>query len=128
MLIVSRFVQGAAAGLMVTQILAILHMVFPASERGKAVALINVPVGITALIAGALVISESRAAQRPKLDLLGMPLAIAAVVLLVYPLTEGRHLGWPTWTYAMVAGALVVLVVFVAYEKRRFAKVGSALV
>ncbi|WUH94338.1 MFS transporter [Streptomyces sp. NBC_00433] len=162
MLIVSRFLQGAAAGLMVTQILAILHVVFPADERGKAVAvfgavtgssavfglalggvvvqwnlfgwewrpifLVNVPVGIAALIAGALVIRESRAPRRPKLDLLGMPMAIAAVVLLVFPLTEGRRLGWPAWTYAMVAGALVLLALFLAYEKRRFAKVGSALV
>lgn len=162
MLIVSRFLQGAAAGLMVTQILAILHVVFPPGERGKAVAifgavtgssavfglalggvvvqwdlfgwewrpifLVNVPVGIAALIAGTLVIRESRAPRRPKLDLLGMPLAIAAVVLLVYPLTEGRRLGWPTWIYGMIAGALVLLAVFLAYEKRRFAKVGSALV
>ncbi|MFB6933381.1 MFS transporter [Streptomyces chartreusis] len=162
MLIVSRFLQGAAAGLMVTQILAILHVVFPPNERGKAVAvfgavtgssavfglalggvvvqwdlfgwewrpifLVNVPVGIAALIAGALVIRESRAPRRPKLDLLGMPLAIAAVALLVYPLTEGRRLGWPTWIYGMIAGALVLLAVFLAYEKRRFAKVGSALV
>ncbi|WP_079063405.1 MFS transporter [Peterkaempfera griseoplana] len=162
MLIAARFLQGAAAGLMVTQILAILHVVFPPSERGKAVAvfggvtgssavfglalggllvqwdlfgwewrpifLVNVPVGIAALIAGAQVIRESRAPQRPRLDLLGIPLAIAAVVLLVYPLTEGRRLGWPAWTYGMVAGALVLLALFLAYEKRRFAKVGSALV
>ncbi|MER6784254.1 MFS transporter [Streptomyces sp. NPDC000658] len=162
MLIASRFVQGAAAGLMVTQILAILHVIFPPSERGKAVAvfgavtgssavfglalggvvvqwnlfgwewrpifLVNVPVGIAALIAGTLVIRESRAPQRPKLDMLGMLLALAAVALLVYPLTEGRRLGWPTWAYGMIAGALMLFAVFLAYEKRRLANVGSALV
>ncbi|MBG0831916.1 MFS transporter [Planomonospora sp. ID67723] len=162
MLIASRLAQGAAAGLMVTQILAILRVTFPAHERGKAVALfggvtgssalfglalggvivqwdlfgwewrtiflINVPVGIASLIAGAVFLRESRSARRPRLDAAGMVLALAAVTLLVYPLTQGRHVGWAGWTFAMPAGAVLLLVVFVAYEMRRFATIGSALV
>lgn len=162
MLIVARFGQGAAAGLMVAQILAILRVTFPQEERGKAVGifgavtgssavfglalggllvqwdlfgwqwrpifLVNVPVGIAALIAGAVFIKESRLPQKPKLDVIGMVLAIAAVTLLVYPLTEGARLGWPVWTFAMMVGAVVLLGVFIAYERRRFATVGSALV
>jgi EmrB/QacA subfamily drug resistance transporter len=162
MLIASRLAQGAAAGLMVAQILAILRVTFPAHERGKAVAvfggvtgssavfglalggvivqwdlfgwqwrtifLINVPIGIAALIAGAIFVRESRSPRRPRLDVVGMVLALAAVTLLIYPLTAGRHLGWPAWILAMLAGALLLLVVFVAYERRRFATTGSALV
>lgn len=162
MLIAARFAQGATAGLMVTQILAILRVTFPRHERGKAVGifgavtgssavfglalggvivqwdlfgwqwrtifLINVPVGVAALIAAAIVVRDSRAPQRPKLDVIGMLLALAAVALLVYPLTEGRHLGWPAWTFAMVAGSIVLLAVFIVFERRRIATVGSALV
>lgn len=162
MLIAARFAQGAAAGLMVTQILAILRVTFPKDERGKAVAifgavtgssavfglalggvlvqwdlfglqwrpifLVNVPVGIAALIAGWFVIRDSRAPRRPKLDVIGMLLALAAVTLLVYPLTEGRQMGWPAWTFAMLAGSVVLLGVFIVFERRRIATVGSALV
>jgi EmrB/QacA subfamily drug resistance transporter len=162
MLIAARFAQGATAGLMVTQILAILRVTFPQHERAKAVGifgavtgssavfglalggvlvqwnlfgwqwrpifLINVPVGIAALIAGAFLIRESRAPHKPKLDVIGMVLALAAVTLLVYPLTEGRRLGWPAWTFAMMAGSAVLLAVFIAFERRRTATVGSALV
>nr|WP_232292066.1 MFS transporter [Frankia sp. QA3] len=162
MLITARFAQGAAAGLMVPQILAILRVTFPQNERAKAVAifggvtgssavfglalggvivqwnlfgwqwrpifLVNVPIGIAALIAGAFLIRESRSPQKPKLDVIGMLLALAAVTLLVYPLTEGRRLGWPAWIFAMVAGAAVLLGVFIAFERRRIATVGSALV
>ncbi len=162
MVIAARFAQGAAAGLMVTQILAILRVTFPEHERAKAVAvfggvtgssavfglalggvivhwdlfgwawrtifLINVPIGIAALVAGAAVVRESRSPSRPRLDIVGTVLALVAVVALVYPLTEGRRLGWPTWTFAMVAGALLLLVVFVAFERRRHAARGSALI
>jgi len=162
MLIVSRFAQGAAAGLMVTQILAILHVTFPKHERGKAVGifgavtgssavfglalggaivqwnvfglhwrpifLINVPVGVAALIVGSAVIRDSRSPRALKLDVVGMLLALVVVTMLVYPLTEGRTLGWPAWTLAMPAGAAVLFGVFIAYERRRFATVGSALI
>jgi EmrB/QacA subfamily drug resistance transporter len=162
MLIAARFAQGAAAGLMVAQILAILRVAFPQSERAKAVGifgavtgssavfglalggvivqwnvfgwawrpifLINVPVGIAALIAGAFLIQESRSPQRHKLDVIGMLLAIAWVTLLVYPLTEGRTLGWPAWTFVMLAGAAVLLGVFIVFERHRNATAGSALV
>lgn len=162
MLIAARFVQGAAAGLMVTQILAILRVTFPAHERAKAVGifgavtgssavfglalggvivqwnlfglhwrpifLVNVPVGIAALIAGGIVIRESRSPRRPSLDLPGMALALVTVGLLVYPLTEGRTLRWPIWIIAMMAAAVVLFAVFLVYERRRFTRTGSALV
>jgi hypothetical protein len=56
-----------------------------------------------------------------------LPLALAAVTLLVYPLTEGRALGWPAWIFAMLAGTAALLTVFIAFERLRIATVGSAL-
>ncbi|WP_205856172.1 MFS transporter, partial [Phytoactinopolyspora endophytica] len=63
-----------------------------------------------------------------RLDLIGMALAVAAILMLVYPLTEGRSLGWPAWTFLLMAGGALVLAVFVAYERRRTRTVGSPLV
>ena len=161
MLIGARFLEGAMAGLMVPQILAIIHVTFPPQERGKVfgiwggilgsasaagliagglllrwnvaglgwrpIFLINVPVGLAALIAGWLVITESRSPAAPRLDLAGMALAITGVLMLVYPLTEGRTLGWPAWTFALMAGSAVVLAIFVGYERWRTRTVGSPL-
>ncbi|WP_433728678.1 MFS transporter [Nocardia sp. CA-129566] len=90
--------------------------------------LVNVPVGIAALIAASIVMRDSRSAAAPRLDLVGMVLAISAILLLAYPLTEGRRLGWPTWTFVMMAAAAVVFGVFVAFERRRARTVGSPLI
>ncbi|MGW4773795.1 MFS transporter [Nocardia sp. NPDC004278] len=90
--------------------------------------LVNVPVGIAALIAASIVMRDSRSAAAPRLDLVGMLLAISGVLLLAYPLTEGRRLGWPAWTFVMMATAAVVFGVFVAFERRRARTVGSPLI
>jgi EmrB/QacA subfamily drug resistance transporter len=162
MLIGARFLQGATAGLMVPQILAIIHVTFPAEERGKVfglwggvlgsasvagliiggllvqwnlfglewrpIFLVNVPVGVAAMVAAWFVVPESRSPTAPRLDLIGMALAVTGVLMLVYPLAEGRSLGWPVWTFLLMAGAVVVLALFVAYERWRTRTVGSPLV
>jgi len=158
MLIGARFFEGAMAGLMVPQILAIMHVTFPRQERGKVfgiwgsvlgsasvagvilggvlvqwnlagwqwrpIFLVNIPVGAAALAAAWFVVPESRSPAALRLDLVGMVLAITGVLLLVYPLTEGRTLGWPAWTFGLMAGSAVVMAVFVAYQRRRTRRVG----
>jgi EmrB/QacA subfamily drug resistance transporter len=81
--------------------------------------LVNVPLGLIALVLGARVLPESRAAQRPTLDVVGALLAAVAAGLLVFPLIQGREDGWPAWTYAMLAAGGLVLGLFVAYERGR---------
>jgi EmrB/QacA subfamily drug resistance transporter len=161
-LIGARFFQGAMAGLMVPQILSIIHVTFRPEERGKVfglwggilgfasaagliiggllldwnvadlgwrpIFLINIPVGLLALLAGWLVVQESRSAHAPKLDLIGVVLAVTGVLMLVYPLLEGRSLGWPAWIFLLMAGAVVLLALCVAYERHRARTVGSPLV
>jgi hypothetical protein len=50
------------------------------------------------------------------------------LLMLLYPLTRGRQLGWPLWGYASMAGALVVFGALVAYERRKAARDGSPLI
>jgi EmrB/QacA subfamily drug resistance transporter len=90
--------------------------------------LINLPVGIAALLLGRSVITESRAPRALKLDLVGVALVTLGLTMLLYPLTRGRDLGWPLWGYLSMAGALVVFGVLVAYERRKAARDGSPLV
>jgi EmrB/QacA subfamily drug resistance transporter len=161
-LIGGRFLQGAMAGLMVPQILAIVHVTFPAKERGmvlgiwggvlgsasvaglilggvlvewdlfgldwRPIFLVNVPVGVVALVGAWFLVRESRSPAVSRLDPIGVALALSAVLMLVYPVTEGRSLGWPWWTFLLMAGSLLVLAVFVGYERWRTHTVGSPLV
>jgi EmrB/QacA subfamily drug resistance transporter len=90
--------------------------------------LINLPVGIAALFLGRRFITESKAPRALKLDLVGVALVVLGLLMLLYPLTRGRELGWPLWGYASMAGALVVFAALVAYERRKTARDGSPLV
>ena len=90
--------------------------------------LINLPVGIAGLILGRRFITESRAPKALKLDLVGVALVTLGLLMLLYPLTRGRELGWPLWGYVSMAGAFVVFGALVAYERRKAARDGSPLV
>ncbi|MEU6005980.1 MFS transporter [Streptomyces sp. NPDC047453] len=90
--------------------------------------LINLPVGVLALVLGNRFISESKAPRALKLDLVGVALVTLGLLMLLYPLTRGRELGWPLWGYVSMAGALVVFAALVAYERSKAARDGSPLI
>jgi EmrB/QacA subfamily drug resistance transporter len=90
--------------------------------------LINVPVGIVAIVASAILVRESRAPRPPKLDPAGVVLVSAALLLLLYPLVQGRELGWPTWTFVSIAVSVPVFALFVLYERVKARRDGSPLV
>jgi len=90
--------------------------------------LINVPVGIFAVIASAMLVRESRSPRPPKLDPVGVGLISAALLLLLYPLVEGRELGWPGWTFVSMAASVPVLALFVLWERVKDRRDGSPLV
>jgi EmrB/QacA subfamily drug resistance transporter len=90
--------------------------------------LINVPVGIIAVVASAVLVRESRAPRPPRLDPVGVGLITAALLLLLYPLVEGRQLGWPGWTFVSMAAAVPVFALFVWYEQIKERRDGSPLV
>jgi MFS family permease len=90
--------------------------------------LINVPVGIIAVAVSAVLVRESRAPRPPKLDPVGVSLISAALLLLLYPLVEGRQLGWPLWTFVSMAAAAPVLAAFVGYERAKDRRGDSPLV
>ncbi|MBX7552246.1 MFS transporter [Streptomyces sp. NPDC004232] len=90
--------------------------------------LINLPVGIAAFLLGRRFITESRAPKALKLDLVGVTLVSLGLLMLLYPLTRGRELGWPLWGYLCMAGALVVFAALLSYEKRKAVRDGSPLI
>jgi EmrB/QacA subfamily drug resistance transporter len=90
--------------------------------------LINVPVGIIAVAASAVLVRESRSPSPPRLDPVGVGLVTAALLLLLYPLVQGRQLGWPTWTFISMAASAPVFALFVWYERIKDRRDGSPLV
>ncbi|MEU5594534.1 MFS transporter [Streptomyces sp. NPDC020298] len=90
--------------------------------------LINLPVGVVAFLLGRRFITESKAPRALKLDLVGVALVTLGLLMLLYPLTRGRELGWPLWGYVSMAGAVGVFAALVAYERRKGARDGSPLI
>lgn len=85
---------------------------------------INVPVSILALIIGATVLPESRSASTAPLDLIGVLLAASGILLLLLPIIQTETSGWTLASYAFLAAGIIVLAIFLTYE-RRLARRGS---
>lgn len=90
--------------------------------------LINLPVGIFALIAGWKFLPEGKSVHPLHLDIKGTLLIVVALSLLIFPLIEGRELDWPIWTIAMLAAAIPALLLFGWYEVRKDRADKSALI
>lgn len=90
---------------------------------------LNVPVGILALSAAARVLPEARGAARPRLDLTGVLISGAGLLLILYPLIAGsEERSWPAWTYVSLLLGVAVLVGFHRYERRLTRRGGTPLV
>lgn len=80
--------------------------------------LVNVPVGILAVVAGWFLIPRMPGHPGLRNDYVGTLIFASSMVLLVYPLVEGRAFGWPLWVFAMMAAAAVGIGVFYLWERR----------
>ena len=83
--------------------------------------LVNVPVGLVALVLGArfLPATIGTGTRRGGLDLPGAVLAGVAMFGLVFPLAQGHELSWPGWLFGMLAAAVLLLAGFAVYQVRR---------
>jgi EmrB/QacA subfamily drug resistance transporter len=150
MLIAARVVQGAGAALMNPATLSIIAATFPPKERGMAIGIwagtaalalaigplvgglltehlswhwiffVNVPVGVIAIAASFLLITESRDDTHESLDLPGLGTSALGLFALTYGLIEANTYGWSS---GRIVGSFVVAVValvsFVQIERRR---------
>jgi EmrB/QacA subfamily drug resistance transporter len=94
----------------------------------RTVFLVNVPVGIAVLGAASFLLPETRAAQRLRVDGVGAALFAVTLVLLLLPLTEGRPLGWPVWTWVTLAAAIPATAVFAQHQRRSERSGGAPLI
>ncbi|HKD96821.1 MAG TPA: MFS transporter [Micromonosporaceae bacterium] len=90
--------------------------------------LINLPLGIAALAGAAKFLPRSRGDHATKLDLRGVAILTIAALLIVYPLVEGRDLGWPAWTLVAMVASLPVFALFGLHVRRVARRGGDPLV
>ena len=84
----------------------------------RAIFLINVPIGLLALAAGARLLPRASGPAGPRPGAAGIGIVTLAAFALVFPLVEGRELGWPLWLFGLLAAGLLGLAGFVAFERR----------
>jgi EmrB/QacA subfamily drug resistance transporter len=93
----------------------------------RSIFLVNVPVGVIALIVASVVVPHARAHRQRRLDPLGALGISASLALALVPLTLGRDEGWPAWTWACMAAALPALALTIAWERRLTSRGGEPL-
>lgn len=86
--------------------------------RWRAVFLVNIPICLVALVAAWRLLPENRAERRTAIDLVGATLLAVLLVLLLLPLTEGRALGWPLWTWVVLAAVVPIALILALHQRR----------
>lgn len=85
----------------------------------RLVFLINIPLGLAAIVGALRVVPPSKPDHGTKLDLTGTALVSSFAVLLVFPLIQGREYGWPWWSFLSMAAGAGFLVGFAVQQRRR---------
>ncbi|GAA5188872.1 MFS transporter [Rugosimonospora acidiphila] len=148
-LIVARSLMGIGGAAILPATLSIISNVFDPRERARAIGiwagsvglgvaigpvlggvllehfwwgsvfLINVPILVFGIIAALLLVPESRDPQPGRIDIAGVLLSIAGLVLLVYGIINGgdHGFGHPA-AWGTLLAAVVILVAFVLVERR----------
>lgn len=80
--------------------------------------LVNVPLGLAGLVLAWRTVPVTRSSEPARIDPLGTALLATMVISLLVPLTEGRALGWPAWSLALLALFVPAALVFVTAERR----------
>ncbi len=114
---------AAASGQLIGGILVAAN---PAGLGWRSCFLINIPIGLLAVVAAPRAIPESRG-QCASLDLGGTLLATLGLTAIVLPLVDGRAHGWPLWTWISLGLAPVLLGAFAVHQRRVARRGGTPL-
>ena len=93
---------------------------FGEANGWRIVFFVNLPIGILALIAAAVLLPAGKLGTTSKsgVDLVGLVLLTAGLVAILVPLIEGQDKGWPAWTFITLAAGALLIVAFGAWEVR----------
>ena len=96
----------------------LLIQAFGEKEGWRYVFDVNVPIGIIGLVAAIFLLPKGAASTKASggVDWIGLVLLAGGLVAILVPLIEGQTLGWPLWTYLLIAGGVVLIVLFALWE------------
>jgi EmrB/QacA subfamily drug resistance transporter len=152
-LILARAAQGLGAALIAPQGLPMITSLFAPEKRGGVFAIfgilaglavvlgptlgglivthlgwrwifyVNIPIGVGLVAAAFTFVPDLRLGRSHRMDLVGVALASAGLLLVVFGLIEGQRFEWGTVTGFLTIPEIIVvgvalLVVFMAYERR----------
>ncbi len=80
--------------------------------------LVNLPIGVLATLAALRLLPETTRNQAQRFDFRGVALLTVGLAALLYPLSVGRELGWPAWSWVLLLAAGGMLVGFVRQQAR----------
>ncbi|WP_327727889.1 MFS transporter [Streptomyces sp. NBC_00487] len=89
---------------------------------------VNLPVGVLALVAGFVLLPRSQRQRDLEIDMVGALIAAAGMAAVIFPLVQGRELGWPWWVFVLLAAGIGTLAGFVRHQYHRADKGLSTLV
>ncbi|WP_126243406.1 MFS transporter [Chitinophaga rhizosphaerae] len=81
--------------------------------------LINLPVGSLAAVLAWRKLPETPLAPRARFDVAGVGLLTAGLMCLVFPLIQGRELGWPLWCFGVLGASAPILAAFIWLQRRK---------
>jgi MFS family permease len=99
-------------------------------SQWRSVFWVNVPLGLIAFLCAWRVVPRDRehGPDAPTLDVAGMLLSGLGMLLLVYPLIQGREKGWPVYMFVLMAAAVPVFAAFGAQQRARAGRGRTPLV
>jgi EmrB/QacA subfamily drug resistance transporter len=154
-LIAARVVQGIGAAMMSPQPMVITSAIFPAERRGAAFGIltgvtglaalagptvgglivtyldwrwiffVNVPIGVAGIFLTFRIVPDLRPGRRHSLDLVGVLLATAGLIGVVFGLIEGQRYDWGAVAGTVVTipeiilGGAIALALFLVWERFR---------
>src|SRR3954452_6439634 len=93
----------------------------------RSIFLVNVPIGLAAIALGLKHLPRvAPSARGERIDLPSIGMATAGCFALVYPIVEGRELGWPAWAFALLAAGVALLGLFGRRQHRLAQATGGA--
>jgi EmrB/QacA subfamily drug resistance transporter len=134
--------RRASGPLMTPQTMAVITRTFPPTQRGAAMGLwgatsgvamlvgplaggllvdafgwewiffVNLPVGVIGFVLAWMLVPDLETHEH-RFDMVGVVLSAIALFLIVFGLQEGEHYDWAAWVWAMIAGGVVVMALFI---------------
>jgi hypothetical protein len=105
---------GVAAGQILGGLLVTAHLL---AAAWRPALLLNAAIGAPLLLASRRVLPPMAPEGGQRIDLTGAALLAASMLALVVPLSFGRELGWPAWTWPCSAACALGASLFVVHER-----------